>query len=72
MAAPRLSRAKSPTLKAVGGWAERQKAAGYNLFYADLEADARERVRAAQATGGLPAPPITTSILVRRVPIMGR
>ena len=67
-----VSRARSPTLKAVGGWAERQKAAGYNLFYADLEADARERVRAAAATGGLPAPPITTSITVRRVPIMGR
>jgi hypothetical protein len=66
-----VSRARSPTLKAVGGWAERQKAAGYNLFYADLEADARERVRAAIA-GGLPAPAITTSITVRRIPLMGR
>ena len=67
-----VSRAKSPTLKAVGGWAERQKAAGYNLFYADLEADARERVRAAASNGSLPAPRITTSITVRRVPVMGR
>lgn len=67
-----VTRAKSPTLKAVGGWAERQKPAGYNLFYADLEADARERIRAAAASGGLPAPPITTSIPVRRVPVMGR
>jgi len=66
-----VSRARSPTLKAVGGWAERQKPAGYNLFYADLEADARERVRTAIA-GGLPAPPITTSVAVRRVPVMGR
>ena len=66
-----VSRARSPTLKAVGGWAERQKPAGYNLFYADLEADARERVRAAIA-GGLPAPPITTSVAVRRIPLMGR
>ena len=66
-----VSRARSPTLKAVGGWAERQKPAGYNLFYADLEADARERIRAAMA-GGLPAPPITTSIAVRRIPLMGR
>ena len=67
-----VSRAKSPSLKAVGGWAERQKPAGYNLFYADLEADARDRVRAAASSGGMPAPPITTSIHVRRVPVMGR
>ncbi len=67
-----VSRAASPTLKAVGGWAERQKPPGYNLFYADLEADARERVRAAASSGGMPAPPITTSIAVRRVPVMGR
>ncbi len=67
-----VSRPKSPTLKAVGGWAERQKPAGYNLFYADLEADARERVHAAASSGGLPAPPITTSVAVRRVPVMGR
>jgi hypothetical protein len=66
-----VSKARSSTLKAVGGWAERQKPAGYNLFYADLEADARERVRAAVA-GGLPAPPITSSEPVRRVPVMGR
>ena len=67
-----VSRPTSPTLKAVGGWAERQKPAGYNLFYADLEADARDRVRAIAIAGGLPAPPITTSIQVRRVPVMGR
>ena len=63
---------RSPTLKAVGGWVERQKPPGYNLFYADLEADARERLKALQLSGGLPAPPITTSIAVRHVPIMGR
>jgi hypothetical protein len=67
-----VSRPSSPMLKAVGGWAERQKPAGYNLFYADLEADARERVRALALAGGLPAPPITTSVAVRRVPVMGR
>ena len=67
-----VSRPKSSTLKAVGGWAERQKPAGYNLFYADLEADARERLRALAVAGGLLAPPITTSVWVRRAPIMGR
>jgi hypothetical protein len=63
---------RSPTLKATGGWVERQKQPGYNLFFADLEADARERLKALQLSGGLPAPPITTSIAVRRVPVMGR
>ena len=67
-----VSRPRSPTLKAVGGWAERQKAPGYNLFYADLEADARARFQALQRAGGLSAAPITTSIAVRRVPVMGR
>ena len=67
-----VTRARSPTLKAVGGWAERQKPPGYNLFYADLEADARARVHAAAASGGLPAPPITTSVWVRRARVMGR
>lgn len=67
-----ISRPRSPTLKAVGGWVERQKPPGYNLFYADLEADARARLKALQLAGGLPAPPITTSIHVRRVPVMGR
>ena len=66
-----VTRPTSPTLKAVGGWAERQKPAGYNLFYADLEADARERLHAIAIAGGLPAPPITTSVQVRRVPVMG-
>jgi hypothetical protein len=67
-----VSRPTSPTLKAMGGWAERQKPAGYNLFYADLEADARERLRALAVAGGLPAPKITTSVWVRRAPVMGR
>ena len=32
-----------------GGWADLRKAPGYNLFYADLEADAQARVAAWQA-----------------------
>ena len=66
-----MSRPQGPDAESRGGWAERQKPAGYNLFYADLEADARERVRAVVARG-LPAPPITGSVAVRRVPVMGR
>jgi len=35
---------KSSSLKRTGGWADRRKAPGYNLFYADLEADAQARL----------------------------
>ena len=69
-----VSHPKSPTLKPAGGWADRLKAPGYNLFYLDLEADSRARLAALYRSGDfhLPAPPITTSIYVRRVPRMGR
>ena len=69
-----MSRPHSPTLKSSGGWADRLKAPGYNPFYADLDADARARVQALirDPDFHLPAPPITTSIEVRRVPVMGR
>jgi hypothetical protein len=69
-----VSRPRSVTLKTIGGWADRQKAPGYNLFYADLEADARARVRALLADPGLrlPAPPIIDHVEVRRAKLMGR
>jgi hypothetical protein len=69
-----VSRPKSASLKTIGGWADRQMAPGYNVFYADLEADARARVRALLATPGrrLPAPPITRNVDPRRAPLMGR
>jgi hypothetical protein len=60
-----VTRPKSPTLKASGGWADRLKAPGYNPFYADLEADARARL---QALG----PDAYPSVWVRKVPVMGR
>jgi hypothetical protein len=50
----RISRPKSSSLRPSGSWADRQKAPGYNLFYADLEADARTRLAAWRAP--LPAP----------------
>jgi hypothetical protein len=69
-----VSRPKSPTLKTIGGWADRQKVPGYNLFYADLEADARGRIAAlaAEPDFHMPAPPITDKVEVRRAPVMGR
>lgn len=41
-----VSQPGSGSLKPSGSWAERKKAPGYNLFYADLEADAQARLRA--------------------------
>ncbi|QUD88940.1 DUF3089 domain-containing protein [Phenylobacterium montanum] len=49
----RVSRPASPSLKTPGGWLDQLKEPGYNLFYADLEADARARLAQALAA---PAP----------------
>ena len=40
----RVSAPTSPALRLSGAWADRRKAAPYNLFYADLEADAKTRL----------------------------
>jgi hypothetical protein len=47
---------------------------GYNLFFADIEADARSRVAGLSGQAGFKrvAPPITQSVDVRDVPIAGR
>lgn len=37
-------RPKSTSLRESGSWTERRKVPGYNLFYADIEADAQARV----------------------------
>lgn len=42
----RVSSPKSASLQPSGSWTERRMAPGFNLFYADLEADARARVAA--------------------------
>lgn len=43
-------RPKSTALRRAGSWADRHKVDGFNLFYADIEADAQSRV-----SGGLQA-----------------
>ncbi|MFA5601186.1 MAG: DUF3089 domain-containing protein, partial [Phenylobacterium sp.] len=48
---------KSPSLKPTGSWADRRKVPGYNLFYANLEADAEARVEALAAAFGAPVSP---------------
>lgn len=42
----RVTRPKSPSLKATGNWTDRRRMPPYNLFYADIEADALARVAA--------------------------
>ena len=43
----RTSKPKSSSLRDSGSWADRRKVDAFNLFYADLEADALERTKAA-------------------------
>jgi len=52
----RVSAPKSGEFRRRGSWADRKKVPGYNLFYADTEADARARVAAltARAQGAQP------------------
>jgi hypothetical protein len=47
-----VSQPSSGSLKPAGSWTERKKAPGYNLFYADLEADAQARVQALEGSAG--------------------
>ena len=48
----RHSAPRSPSLQPSGTWADRRKSPPYNLFWADLEADALARVEAYQASRG--------------------
>ena len=41
-----VSKPRSDALQPTGSWEDRRKMPGYNLFYADLEADAQARVEA--------------------------
>jgi hypothetical protein len=58
----RVSRPRSASLRRSGGWADRLRAPGYNLFWADLEADAASRAsawlqaRKANPRHGAPSP----------------
>lgn len=45
-----VSQPKSASLKPTGSWEDRHRVPGYNLFYGDLEADAKARVAAYLAT----------------------
>ncbi len=67
----RVSRPASASLQPSGSWADRRKAPGFNLFFADLEADAQARVRSLTGLADVstPAAPITTSVMVQDRPV---
>ncbi len=52
----RVTRPRSASLRPSGAWAERLRVPPYNLFYADLEADAVRRVAAWRAAHPMAAP----------------
>jgi hypothetical protein len=58
--------ARSSSLRAGWGWSERMRAPAFNLFYADLEADAKARLKVRLGGTGRPAPPITKVIEIKR------
>lgn len=55
----RVSRPKSGVLQRTGDWADRRRAPGYNLFWADIESDAAARA-AAMASRPAATPPASS------------
>jgi len=49
-------RPKSTSLRDSGSWTDRRKVSGFNLFWADIEADAQARVTALRRRGATVAP----------------
>jgi hypothetical protein len=45
----RITRPRAPSLRPTGDWVEQQRARPFNIFYADLEADAQARTAALRA-----------------------
>ena len=69
----RVSAPLAASLQLTGGWVARRRIADFNLFYADIEADAGARVQAfaGRQPSGTPAPPITATQAVERRPVHG-
>ncbi len=67
----RVSAPASPSFAFAGAWADRYKVQPYNLFYADIEADAKARVAAFLGRRDFPASSgsVDRSELVRTVPV---
>lgn len=67
----RVSRPKSTSLRRTGSWADRRKVPGYNLFYADLEADAKARLATLEAEPDFqkPTPPAIEVVDITNTPL---
>jgi hypothetical protein len=67
----RTSEPTSPSLRISGAWTDQRKVAPYNLFYADLEADAKARVAALLNRSDFPqsAPSIESAVTLGANPI---
>jgi hypothetical protein len=61
----RVSQPKSSLLRPAGSWADRRKVPSYNLFWADIEADAKMRVAALLADPA--SPKLTPPSPVRKI-----
>lgn len=53
----RVTRPRSASLQPSGDWADRLKAPGFNLFWADIEADSERRAAAWGSRAGVPPTP---------------
>ena len=67
----KITRPKSPSLRLHMGWLEEHRVRGFNLFYADLEADAEARLAVLLGRPGLGrlAPPLEGSVVIRPSPV---
>jgi hypothetical protein len=67
----RVSHPGSPSLRPSGSWADRKKEPDYNLFYGDLEADAKARVATLMGRDDFPvmAAPIEKVVTIKPAPI---
>ncbi len=67
----RVSAPMAPSLQPAGGWLARRKIAPFNVFYADIEADAQARLAAwlGRPRSGTPAAPITSTQAVAAAPV---
>lgn len=67
----RITKPRSSSLRVGSGWGERMRAPAFQLFYADLQADAKARLNVHQGGSGKPAPPITRVIELKRSGVRG-
>jgi hypothetical protein len=67
----RISEPRSGSLRPAANWPDKLKAPPYNLFFADLEADAMKRVATFYGRADFPpgAPPIEQSMPVQSAPV---